>query len=138
MKLPRRRHFLHLAAGAAVLPAVRVAWAQLRGDLQALANDRLSAEASFLNAIAIARRQNAKIFELRSAMSLARLWRDQGRRAEAQNLLCPGCSTSQGLSCLSVCASVSVRYCEDMRASYRHGIAHSALTVALLLPRLWN
>ena len=29
MKLPRRRHFLHLAAGAAALPAVsRVAWAQ--------------------------------------------------------------------------------------------------------------
>jgi class 3 adenylate cyclase/predicted ATPase len=84
----------HLAEADRLADATQVKWVlaetvRLRGDLQALANDRLSAEASFLDAIAIARRQNAKIFELRSAMSLARLWRDHGRRAEARNLLAP-------------------------------------------------
>jgi predicted ATPase len=84
----------HLAEADRLADATQVKWVQaetvrLRGDLQALANDRLSAEASFLDAIAIARRQNARIFELRSAMSLARLWRDQGRHAEARNLLAP-------------------------------------------------
>jgi len=36
MKLPHRRQFLHLAAGAAALPAVsRFAWAQAQGELNA-------------------------------------------------------------------------------------------------------
>jgi predicted ATPase len=37
----------------------------------------------------VARKQQAKSWELRAAMSLARLRRDQGRRAEARNLLGP-------------------------------------------------
>jgi predicted ATPase len=44
-------------------------------------------EACFLKAIAIARRQQAKVYELRAATSLARLWQHQGRRAEAHRLL---------------------------------------------------
>jgi predicted ATPase len=40
-------------------------------------------------AIAVARRQSAKLFELRAATSLARLWRDQGKRDEARELLAP-------------------------------------------------
>jgi len=40
-------------------------------------------------ALAIARRQQAKSLELCAAMSLARLWQQQGRRAEAQDLLAP-------------------------------------------------
>jgi predicted ATPase len=84
----------HLAEADRLAHATQVKWVlsetvRLRGDLQLLANDRLSAEASFLNALAIARRQNAKIFELRSAMGLARLWRDQGKRKQARDLLAP-------------------------------------------------
>ena len=45
--------------------------------------------ASFRQAIAVARRQSAKLLELRAAISLARLWRDQGKRAEARDLLGP-------------------------------------------------
>src|SRR5579884_4012821 len=37
----------------------------------------------------IAREQEVKLWELRAAASLARLWRDQGRRAEARDLLAP-------------------------------------------------
>src|SRR5262249_34894845 len=84
----------HLAEADRLAHATQVKWGlsetgRLRGDLHLLANDRLSAEASFLNALAIARRQNEKIFELRSAMSLARLWRDQGKRQQARDLLAP-------------------------------------------------
>jgi predicted ATPase len=40
-------------------------------------------------AIRVARQQAAKGWELRAAMSMARLWRDQGRREEARELLAP-------------------------------------------------
>jgi predicted ATPase len=40
-------------------------------------------------ALKIAQSQSAKSFELRAAMSLARLWRDQGRKADARGLLGP-------------------------------------------------
>jgi predicted ATPase len=40
-------------------------------------------------ALSVARRQQAKAFELRAAMSLARLWGEQGRRAEARDMLAP-------------------------------------------------
>ncbi len=46
-------------------------------------------EASLARAIEIARRQNARCFELRAATSLARFWNDCGRRAEARDLLTP-------------------------------------------------
>ena len=45
------------------------------------------AEACFLKAIAIAQKQQAKSLELRATMSLARLWRSQGKRAEARQPL---------------------------------------------------
>jgi predicted ATPase len=47
------------------------------------------AEAYFERALAVARQQQAKSWELRAAMSMARLWRDQGKRAEARDLLAP-------------------------------------------------
>jgi predicted ATPase len=50
-------------------------------------NDR--AVASFRKAIEVAQRQSAKLFELRASTSLARLWRDQGKRKEARELLAP-------------------------------------------------
>jgi predicted ATPase len=40
-------------------------------------------------ALDVARRQEAKSLELRAAMSLARLWHQQGQRAEAHELLAP-------------------------------------------------
>ena len=45
------------------------------------------AEACFQQALAVARRQQAKSLELRAAMSLSRLWQQQGKRAEARQLL---------------------------------------------------
>lgn len=45
------------------------------------------AEACFLKAIAVAQRQQAKLLELRAAMSLSRLWRHQGKRHAAYALL---------------------------------------------------
>ena len=51
--------------------------------------DEQRAEASFRRALEIARVQEAKSWELRAAMSLARLWGEQGPRAEARDLLAP-------------------------------------------------
>jgi predicted ATPase len=47
------------------------------------------AEACFQQALTVARRQQAKSWELRAAMSLSRLWQCQGKRAEAYELLAP-------------------------------------------------
>jgi predicted ATPase len=47
------------------------------------------AEAYFEHALAVARNQQAKSWELRAAMSMARLWRDQGKPREAHDLLAP-------------------------------------------------
>ena len=62
---------------------------RFRGDLLVRTGDRGAAERSYHHALAIARRQSAKLFELRAATSLARLWRDQGKRTEARDLLAP-------------------------------------------------
>ena len=51
--------------------------------------DAAKAEAYFERALAVARQQQAKSWELRAAMSMARLWRDQGKREEARELLAP-------------------------------------------------
>jgi predicted ATPase len=47
------------------------------------------AETYFERALAVARQQQAKSWELRAAMSLARLWRDQGKPQQARELLAP-------------------------------------------------
>jgi hypothetical protein len=52
-----------------------------------LSDPRGEAEACFLKAIDIARKQQAKSLELRAVMSLARLWQKQGKNAEAHKLL---------------------------------------------------
>jgi predicted ATPase len=51
--------------------------------------DAAKAEAYFERALTVARQQQAKSWELRAAMSMARLWRDQGKRGEAHDLLAP-------------------------------------------------
>jgi predicted ATPase/class 3 adenylate cyclase len=64
---------------------------RLAGEIVLLSGepDAAKAEAYFEHALAIACQQQAKSFELRAAMSMARLWRDQGKRQEARNLLAP-------------------------------------------------
>jgi predicted ATPase len=47
------------------------------------------AEVEFTRALDVARQQQAKSWELRAAMSLARLWRDQGKTSQARELLAP-------------------------------------------------
>jgi predicted ATPase len=47
------------------------------------------AQTCFRQALDVARRQQAKSWELRAATSLARLWQQQGKRAEARELLAP-------------------------------------------------
>jgi hypothetical protein len=65
--------------------------ARVEGELilKAQAPDAGEAEKRFRRALEIARARAMKSFELRAAMSLARLWRGQGRRGEARELLAP-------------------------------------------------
>ena len=62
---------------------------RLKGELTSQAGDEEEAEACCLKAIGIAQRQQAKTWELRAATSLARLWQQQGKTAEARELLIP-------------------------------------------------
>ena len=62
---------------------------RVRGDLLNATGDQAAAEQSYRQALVVARQQSAKLFELRAAMSLARLWRDQGKMQQARELLAP-------------------------------------------------
>ena len=63
---------------------------RLRGELLLPSpSQRTAAAACFQQALDIARRQQAKSWELRAAMSLARLWQQQGKRDVARELLAP-------------------------------------------------
>jgi len=58
-------------------------------ELKSPAPDEAKAEQYFERALSIAHDQQAKSWELRAAMSMARLWRDQGKRQQAHDLLAP-------------------------------------------------
>jgi predicted ATPase len=64
---------------------------RLKGELllQQAVSDAIQAETCFHQSLAIARRQQAKSWELRAAMSLSRLWQQQGKQAEVHALLAP-------------------------------------------------
>ena len=65
---------------------------RLKGELVLQSGVRsleLEAEECFHQSIAVARKQEAKSLELRTATSLARLWQQQGKKAEARELLTP-------------------------------------------------
>jgi predicted ATPase len=64
---------------------------RVAGEIALLSPEReaTKAEAYFARALEVARQQQAKSWELRAAMSMARLWRDQGKRREARDLLAP-------------------------------------------------
>jgi len=85
-----------LAEALATVAQSRVRWWEaelyrLRGELllQHAVPQPGEAEACFQQALTVARRQQAKSLELRAAVSLARLWQQQGQRAKAQALLAP-------------------------------------------------
>jgi predicted ATPase len=59
-----------------------------RGE-RGVRNAALTAEECFHQALNIARRQQAKSLELRAAMSLSRLWQQQGKQGEGRQLLAP-------------------------------------------------
>jgi tetratricopeptide (TPR) repeat protein len=62
---------------------------RVRGDLLNAMGDLAGAERSYQQAIAVAKRQSAKMFELRASTRIARVWRDQGKREESRDLLAP-------------------------------------------------
>jgi predicted ATPase len=61
----------------------------VRGELMAMMGDRAAAEEAFHRSLATSRRVCSKLLELRASTRLARLWRDQGKRTEARDLLAP-------------------------------------------------
>jgi predicted ATPase len=62
---------------------------RIAGEIALMAGAQDTAKARFERALAIARQQQAKSWELRAAMSMARHWREQGKRDEARELLAP-------------------------------------------------
>jgi predicted ATPase len=59
------------------------------GEIALKEQDAAKAKTHFRRALSIAREKQTKSFELRAAMSLARLWRDQGKPQQASELLAP-------------------------------------------------
>src|SRR5262244_2551902 len=60
-----------------------------KGQLLLRQGQTEAAEELYHKAFSVAQDQEAKLWELRAAMSLARLWDEQGRRTEARALLAP-------------------------------------------------
>ena len=60
---------------------------RLSGEHAAGIGDRRRAETCFRQALDVARRHDNRSFELRAAVALARMWREDGRRAEARDLV---------------------------------------------------
>jgi predicted ATPase len=85
---------VHLAEAERLVAETEERWAEaelhrVRGELLRAGHDPAVAERSFCQAIDIAQQQSAKFWELRAAISLARLWREQGKRDAARDLLAP-------------------------------------------------
>jgi class 3 adenylate cyclase/predicted ATPase len=84
----------HLAEAERLMVEAEERWAEaelhrVRGELLRAGHDPAGAERSFSQAIGIAQQQSAKFWELRATVSLARLWREQGKRDAARDLLAP-------------------------------------------------
>jgi predicted ATPase len=62
---------------------------RVRGDLLNATGDRPEAERNYYQALVVAERQSANLLQLRASISLARLWRNQGKRIEAHEMLRP-------------------------------------------------
>jgi class 3 adenylate cyclase/predicted ATPase len=84
----------HLAEAERLMAETEERWAEaevhrVRGELLRASHDLAAAERCFCQAMAVAQQQSAKLWELRAAISLARLWREQGKRDAARDLLTP-------------------------------------------------
>jgi predicted ATPase len=62
---------------------------RVHGECLIACDDLAAAESRFQRSLSVAQRQSAKLWEIHAATSLARLWRDQGRRVEGHELLAP-------------------------------------------------
>jgi class 3 adenylate cyclase len=83
-----------LAEAATLIETTQERWIEsemhrVRGTLLLSMDERDAAEESYCRALAVARRQSARFFELRVATSLGQLWCDQGKRMQARDLLAP-------------------------------------------------
>ena len=85
-----------LAEAVTLMATTEMRWSEaeisrLQGELrlQLASPELFQAEACFQQALEVARRQEAKALELRAAMSLSRLWQQQGKHGEARALLAP-------------------------------------------------
>jgi hypothetical protein len=89
--------------------------------------DAAKAVAYFERALAIARQQQAKSWELRAAMSMARHWRDQGKARQASELLAPvyGWFT-EGFDTRDLKEAKALL--EELAATMRHGISSDRTT----------
>ena len=90
----RRRPRKQLAEAAELVETTQEGWAEaeihrMRGTLLMSMHEYAAAEDSYHRALAVARQQQAKFWELRAALSLARLWREQGKPQQGRNLLAP-------------------------------------------------
>ena len=84
----------HLDQAVKMVEVTQERWAEaemhrLRGTLLLSMSQPATAEKSFLQSLDVARAQSASFWELRAALDLARLWRDQGKVSEARELLAP-------------------------------------------------
>jgi predicted ATPase len=84
-----------ISEAMSVMKSTKEAWCQaevhrMAGEITLLSREGpAKAEGYFERALAIARAQATKSWELRAAISMARLWRDQDKRREARELLSP-------------------------------------------------
>jgi predicted ATPase len=83
-----------LGDAAKLVETTQERWAEaemhrVRGSLLLSLGQRAAAEESYCEALAVARQQSAKFWELRAGLELGRLWRDQGKCIEARELLTP-------------------------------------------------
>ena len=86
----------HIGEAITAVETAKERWCEaevhrIAGEIALLAPepDAPKAEVHFERALTVARAQQAKSWELRAAMSMARLWRDQGKREQARDLLAP-------------------------------------------------
>jgi predicted ATPase len=83
-----------IGEATAAVEATKERWCEseihrMTGEIALLATepDAVQAEACFARALAVARAQQARSWELRAAMNMARLWDDQGKRQQARDLV---------------------------------------------------
>jgi predicted ATPase len=86
----------HIGEAITAVETTKEKWCEaeihrIAGEIALISPERdlTKAEACFEKALAVARQQQAKSWELRAAISMARLWREQGKRDEARELLAP-------------------------------------------------